>query len=138
MNDLNITEIMEEEMEKEEERYFLLDGWRWWTFLSITQKGERLNLPLLLLLLLHSSSVNEGSKIEYVCGIVYLLFHPMPLPFENWRTQEASNWWYFQRGFAYRRTQPKHPPKTKEVCIIRTTAIASTSTQTQSPFCFGF
>jgi hypothetical protein len=29
MNDLNITEIMEEEMEKEEERYFLLDGWRW-------------------------------------------------------------------------------------------------------------
>jgi hypothetical protein len=29
MNDLNITEIMEEEMEKEEERYFVLDGWRW-------------------------------------------------------------------------------------------------------------
>jgi hypothetical protein len=29
MKDLNITEIMEEEMEQEEERYFLLDGWRW-------------------------------------------------------------------------------------------------------------
>jgi hypothetical protein len=29
MKDLNITEIMEEEMEQEEERYFLLDGCRW-------------------------------------------------------------------------------------------------------------
>ncbi len=44
---------------------------------------------------------------------VYLLLHPMPLPFANWRTQEASNWWYFQGGFAYTRTQPQTPTQNK-------------------------